>query len=313
MQGTGPLASSRQTRLSMQHIKLLKSFIAVARSSSIREAADASNVTSSALNRRILDLESELGAPLFERHARGTRLTSAGEIYLGYARRAVRDAEAAQSQIDDLGGMRRGNINLAVVAVQANHRLMDSIAGFQERFPKISFSITVAGSDEVVGSVLSHQADLGIAFNQAFEKDFHTLATQRYVMCAVVRNDHPCAGRARITLSECASYPIAMADRSWGGRKLLDEYTSRTGFVLAPQLVSNSYEVLIAFVRRSRGLCFQVRAEKTESADAEGLVSIPVAEMAQFARPMVLGCLRGRVLPVAAALFSETVRQELFS
>src|SRR4051812_14309475 len=112
MQGSGAPAPARAP-LSMQHIKLLKSFIAVARSSSIREAADASNVTSSALNRRILDLEGELGAPLFERHARGTRLTSAGEIYLDYARRAVRDAEAAQSQIDDLGGMRRGTVNLA--------------------------------------------------------------------------------------------------------------------------------------------------------------------------------------------------------
>jgi DNA-binding transcriptional LysR family regulator len=297
----------------MQHIKLLKSFIAVARSSSIREAADASSVTSSALNRRILDLESDLGAPLFERHARGTRLTSAGEIYLMYARRAVRDAETAQSQIDDLSGMRRGNVNLSVIAVQANHQLMDTIAKFQEQFPKVSFSINVAGSDVVVASVLSHEADLGIAFNLSFEKDFYEIAVRRYVMCAVVRSDHPCAGRSSISLSECANYPIAIADRSWGGRKLLDEYTGRTGFRLTPQLVSNSYEVLVSFVRRTHGVCFQIRAEQTEGGEIDGLVSIPVAEMARFARPMVLGCLRGRVLPVAAGLFSESVRRELFS
>lgn len=296
----------------MQHIKLLRSFISVAASNSIREAADASNLTSSALNRRILELESELGAPLFERHARGTRLTSAGEIYLDYARRAVRDAESAQSHIDDLRGMRSGNINLSVVAVLANNRLMSTVTKFQEQFPKISFSITVAGSDDVVASVLSHQADLGIAFNLTTERDFHELAVQRYVMCAVMRSDHPCAGRTSISLGECASYPIAIADRSWGGRKLLDEYTSRTGFQLAAQVVSNSYEVLIAFVRRSNGLCFQIRAEQAREEDADGLVSIPVTEMATFARPMVLGCLRGRVLPVAAAVFSETVRRDLF-
>lgn len=296
----------------MQHIKLLESFIAVARSNSIREAADATSLTSSALNRRILDLEAELGAPLFERHARGTRLTSAGEIYLAYARRAVRDAETAHSQIDDLSGMRRGNITLSIVAVLANHQLMETIAKFQQQFPKIAFTINVAGSDEVVSSVLSHQADLGIAFNLAFEKDFYEIAQRHYVMCAVVRSDHPCAGQPSVSLSECASYPIAMADRSWGGRKLLDEYTSRTGFRLAPQLVSNSYEILVAFVKRTHGVCFQIRAKQTDGDDADGLVAIPVTEMAQSARPMVLGCLRGRVLPVAAAVFSEAVRRDLF-
>ncbi len=33
----------------------------------------------------------------------------------------------------------------------------------------------------------SHHADLGIAFNPSFEKDFHQIAVRRYVMCAVVR------------------------------------------------------------------------------------------------------------------------------
>ena len=152
----------------MQHIKLLESFVAVARSKSIREAAEAANLTSTALNRRILDLEDELGAPLFERHSRGTRLTSAGEIYLAYARRAIRDIETARSQIDDLAGMRRGNVSLSVIAVLANARLMDTIADFQRLYPLISFAINVEGSDEVVASVVSHKADLGVAFNLGF-------------------------------------------------------------------------------------------------------------------------------------------------
>jgi DNA-binding transcriptional LysR family regulator len=297
----------------MQQLKLLESFVAVARSKSIREAAEAMHLTSSALNRRILDLEEELGAPLFDRHARGIRLSSAGEVYLAYAVRAIRDAEAVQSQIDDLGGLRRGNVNLAVIAVAANDRLTEIVAGFQHQYPKIAFSVHVAGADEVVASVLANQADLGIAFNLSAEKDFYEIAERRYVMCAVVRRDHPSAAQAGISISECANYPIAMADRSWGGRRLLDEYLHRTGFRLTPQLVSNSYEVLTSFVRRTNGVCFQIRDEKGQGVTEEGLVAIPVDEMARYARPMVLGALRGRLLPVAAALFGETLKRELFS
>jgi DNA-binding transcriptional LysR family regulator len=297
----------------MQQLKLLESFVAVARSKSIREAAEATHLTSSALNRRILDLEDELGAPLFDRHARGIRLSSAGEVYLAYAVRAIRDAEAAQSEIDDLRGLRRGNINLAVIAVAANDRLTEIMAGFQHQYPKIAFSVHVAGADEVVASVLESQADLGIAFNLSAEKDFYEIAERRYVMCAVVRRDHPSAGKAAISINECANYPIALADRSWGGRKLLDEYLNRTGFRFTPHLVSNSYEVLTSFVKRTNGVCFQIRPEKEHLGAEDGLAAIPVAEMARYARPMVLGALRGRLLPVAAAMFSETLKRELFA
>ena len=93
----------------MKHLKSLSYFLAVAQHKSIREAAETVHVTSTALNRHILDLEEELGAPLFERHARGVRLTSAGETYLDYANRAQRDAEAAQSSIDELRGVKRGH------------------------------------------------------------------------------------------------------------------------------------------------------------------------------------------------------------
>ncbi|HZE91098.1 MAG TPA: LysR family transcriptional regulator [Rhizobacter sp.] len=296
----------------MQHIKQLESFIAVARSKSIREAAETSHLTSSALNRRILDLEREVGSPLFERHARGINLTSAGEIYLAYAKRAVRDAETAGSQIDDLKGLRRGHIKLSVIAVLANDKLMETIAVFQQRFPQVAFSVTVAGSDEVVASVVSHQADLGMAFNLSLEKDFYEIAERRYVMCAVLRRDHPQARRRTISLNDCVNFPVALPDRSWGGRRLLDEYLSRSGFRLAPQLVSNSYEVLLAFVRRTHGVCFQIRPEKKGGKEADDLVAIPVTEMVPFARHLVLGCLRGRVLPVAAALFSEAARRSLF-
>src|ERR1700688_1008634 len=66
--------------------RLLTYVDAVARYGSIRKAAAALNIASSALNRQILDLEVDLGAPLFERLPRGVRVTSAGEAFLVYAR-----------------------------------------------------------------------------------------------------------------------------------------------------------------------------------------------------------------------------------
>ena len=65
----------------MRHLKTLQCFDQVVRTGSIRKASEALNLTASALNRRILDIEEEVGAKLFERGARGMRLTAAGELF----------------------------------------------------------------------------------------------------------------------------------------------------------------------------------------------------------------------------------------
>ena len=64
----------------MRFMTSLKFIDVVAREGSIRKAADKLAITSTALNRRILQIEEEIGQPLFERLPGGVRLNTAGEI-----------------------------------------------------------------------------------------------------------------------------------------------------------------------------------------------------------------------------------------
>ena len=60
----------------------IRYFDEVARQGSIRRAADRLNVAPSAVNRQILKLEDELGAPLFERYAGKYLAVSEGEVFV---------------------------------------------------------------------------------------------------------------------------------------------------------------------------------------------------------------------------------------
>lgn len=297
----------------MKHVKLLSYFVAVAHHRSIREAANFLHLTSSALNRHILDLEEELSAPLFERHARGVRLSAAGETYLAYAKKALCDAEDAHSSIRELEGLKRGHIKIAAVAAIADVHLIDLIATFQTQYPKVSFAVKVAGADKVVDAVVENDCDLGLAFNPSQNADFHELAQAPYSIHALVKRDHVLASAESISISSTADYPLALADTSWGGRRLLDEYLKRNGTRIYPQMESNSFQVLTDFVRRTGGICFQVRKEGGERLVDDDLVALPVSELRRYQRRMILGVLRGRVLPVAAARFSELLKKSLFS
>src|SRR3954465_942622 len=86
---------------------LLTYLDAVARAGSIRKAAEGLHVASTALNRRILNLEQEVGTPLFERLSHGVRLTAAGEIFMAYVRSSLSGLSSAVSQIEQLRGLVR--------------------------------------------------------------------------------------------------------------------------------------------------------------------------------------------------------------
>src|ERR1700730_14113630 len=91
--------ASTASRSRLRPPRLLTYVDAVARYGSIRKAADGLNIASSALNRQILDLEADLGAPLFERLPRGVRMTSAGEGFLVYCRLGISERKLAESPI----------------------------------------------------------------------------------------------------------------------------------------------------------------------------------------------------------------------
>jgi DNA-binding transcriptional LysR family regulator len=86
----------------MRGLQPLRFIDAIARAGSIRGAAEGLAITSTALNRRLLALEEELGVPVFERLPRGVRLSTAGELLIHHLRTQAADYEKLKGQIADL-------------------------------------------------------------------------------------------------------------------------------------------------------------------------------------------------------------------
>jgi DNA-binding transcriptional LysR family regulator len=85
----GRLSQGDGTRV--MQFSALRYFLETARLGSIRRAAEVLYVAPSAVSRQIALLEQNFGAPLFERHATGVRLTTAGEVFARQAHATVRD------------------------------------------------------------------------------------------------------------------------------------------------------------------------------------------------------------------------------
>ncbi|MDC1134564.1 LysR family transcriptional regulator [Alphaproteobacteria bacterium] len=95
----------------MKYLTSLNYLNEISKQGSIRKAAEKLNITSTALNRRLIALEEDIGAEIFERLPRGVRLNTAGELLINQIRKQIVEIERIKSQIADLSGQRRGNVN----------------------------------------------------------------------------------------------------------------------------------------------------------------------------------------------------------
>jgi DNA-binding transcriptional LysR family regulator len=295
----------------MKHLRILNYVNEVARARSIRKAAEHLNVTASAVNRRITDLEEELGAALFERQARGVRLTAAGEVFVHYLRRQGGEVERMKSQIEDLKGLRRGVVRIACSQALALDFLPRAIAQFRKTHPKVEFEVKVVDHEYAMAALSAFEVDLVMVFRPPFLANFHPLMTLEQRLVAVMAKQHPLARRRKLRLRDCADYPVALPERSIGGRQLLEEVVARSGLNFNIAAESNSFEMLRGLVSHAGLISFQIRIGTLPEGNKLGLVAREIDGRDVPNANLVFGRLRDRNLPVATAVFAEYVMRML--
>ena len=293
----------------MRHLKTLRYFESIVRTGSIRKGAEALNVTASALNRRLMDIEEELGVQLFERLPRGMRLTAAGEVYARFVRNQFAESERVLSQIEDLKGLRRGTVRLACSQALAHGFLPQVIGAFQDTFPLVNFEVTISDHERAIASLSRLEVDLVIVYRPPALPNFEPLLTIGQRLMALMSEAHPLARKDILRLADCRQYPLALAERSIGGRQLLDEVTARTGVTLKPSIQSNSFEFLRGCLTKGKAISFQIEVGALPDYLAgTGVVCRPVDPRDLPVANLVLGQLRERNLPLAAAIFCEHLK-----
>ena len=105
----------RQRLLARARLRHWLGFARVAELGSVRRAAESIGLAQPALTTMLADLETLLGAPLFERHARGMRLTPLGRTLLPTARRLLAAIDDAAEQADALQRRARGGVRGAAI------------------------------------------------------------------------------------------------------------------------------------------------------------------------------------------------------
>ncbi|SMF55576.1 DNA-binding transcriptional regulator, LysR family [Tistlia consotensis] len=289
----------------MRHLLTYRYIDAISKAGSIRQAAEALNITPSALNRRVQAFEEELGTPVFERLPRGVRLNTVGELLIQHIRSQISDIERLKSKIADLEGIRRGHVPIACSQALLPYFLPRQITAYRTEHPAVTFSVLPRDRTAAEQALLDYSCDLALVFEPVRLAEFQTLAVVRQPVHAVMAPDHPLAERESLRLRDCLRHPLCLPTAPYGVRQLLEQAAAAKGQALTPLVQSDSFEFLRHYARAERILAFHIPIGLEPPRHPEDLVSRPIDERDVPAGLLLLGQLRHRALPVASARFAD--------
>ncbi len=295
----------------MKYLLPLHYVNAVAKVGSIRKAAETLAITSTALNRRILDMENDLGVQIFERLPRGVRLSTAGEIYIQHVRNQLKDMERVKSQIADLSGERRGHVSVACSQGLLPYFLPEQISMYRYAHPAVTFNALLRDRALAEQSLVDLSADLALVFEPVRMNEFQVLLTIRQPLHVIMSRKHPLAEGGDVRLRECLNYPIALPTENFGVRQILEAAARRTTHKLQPVIESDSFEFLSHHALAENILAFQIQIGLPTTFPDSDVTSRQLDYKDVPPGLLYFGQLRGRTLPVAAARFSNQLMESL--
>ncbi|WP_019997458.1 LysR family transcriptional regulator [Aureimonas ureilytica] len=292
-------------------IRSLIYFYELVRSKSMRQAAQRLNVAPTAISRQVANLEHHFGTPLVDRDPRGIRLTAAGELLAERLSRTLRDLDQVSVFIDDLKGLRRGEVKIVTNGALTTSILTPAVASFSALYPQVSFDIRTLSASDAIDKLARAEADLALTMFTPAHSDVVERLGGAVENMVIVAPSHPLAKLPHVTLAEIAEFPLAIPDESFGARQALEQGAAQAGVDLNRLFVTNSIEIQKELGRRgSAALILPALAVAREMALGE-LCAIPIRGGWQIRTRLALSVTRDRALPFAAAKLLSHLEQHL--
>ncbi|HHS9876550.1 LysR family hpxDE operon transcriptional regulator HpxR [Klebsiella aerogenes] len=177
-------------------------FMEVARSGSLRRAAEKLHISASAINRQILQAEASFGTPLFERLPEGLRMTTAGELLYDNLLRWQKEFRVTQQKFDELQGLKRGTVNVGMVQALAEGSFAAALAEIINQCEWLELMLQVADSQSISDRVRQSDVDFGLILDPEGQAGLNVLAFIEMEVGVVLHPHHPFAAASAISLGE---------------------------------------------------------------------------------------------------------------
>lgn len=197
--------------------------LSVAELGSIGRAAAAHGMSQPAASERLRHLEHELGVRLLKREARGTRLTTVGELVAGWAQPVVDGAADLEAGIAALRVDRHTHLRIAASLTVAEYLLPRWLIALRAADPDTVTALSCDNSTEVAAQVLAGKAEIGFIEGPKVPAGVQAREVARDELAVVVAPSHKWAQRRRVHATELAKTPLVSREPGSGTRQAWEQ------------------------------------------------------------------------------------------
>ena len=239
----------------MLHLTLrqLKVFETVARHLSFSRAADELYLSQPAVAMQIKQLEENISLPLFEQMGKQIYLTEAGSELYSYSRDILQQLADLEVALDELKGMERGKLNIAVVTT-ANYFAPHLLAKFCQRYKKVTVSLNVSNREAILKQLDDNSIDMAIMGQPPDNLDIVSQSFMENPLVVVAPPDHPLCKKEKITVKRLSQEVFLVREPGSGTRSAMERFFKQHGVRLITGMETDTTEAIKQAVQAGMGL-----------------------------------------------------------
>jgi DNA-binding transcriptional LysR family regulator len=238
--------------ISLRHLHY---FVAAAETGQVSRAAVELNVSQSAVTGAIRQIESRIGARLFDRHSTGVSLTLEGSRFLQHARSIVASVNEALRVPTAAAATINGHVRIGVTYTVAGYFLPQHQARFSRSYPGVTIEMREAARPAIEEDLLAGRLDIAVVLTSNLENQtdlaHETLIRSRRRLWLPI--DHPMMRMTEIRLEHVAQEPYIMLTVD-EANQTADRYWQRTPY--RPKVIfrTSSVEAVRSMVANGTGI-----------------------------------------------------------
>ncbi|MFZ4833645.1 LysR family transcriptional regulator [Rouxiella sp. Mn2063] len=292
-------------------LRALRYFSQVAKSGSLREAADKLFVTPTAVTRQIELLEHYYGASLIERSPRGIKLTREGEYLAQAVQATLVELDTVKEKISASQSIVSGSIRISSAESLIAAFIAPTINDFRLLHPKVTFEVEVGSAPHLAEALISGKTDIVISFYMPVSAELqitHSCSLKHKILMSL---HHPLSGKSFLTLRDIAQYPLAIPPSNFSVRQLLESAAKREALSLDLRFITNSTDVQKRLAAMGLALIIMPQLNVDDTPDPDKLIAVSLSDAVMGTVKVDLGLPRQRTISMATKLFHEMLARRV--
>ena len=242
------------------NLEYFKVFYYTAKLGSVTGAAGELSLSQPAVSQSLKALERNLGVSLFQREARGVRLTAEGQLLYSYVEKGYEQIEQGVEKVTAMLNLELGEVHIGASDMTLRFYLLPFLERFHERFPGIKVIVANAPTPETLKLLRAGKIDFGVV-STPFEqgKDIHAEPVREIEDVFVAGRRFISYKNKMLDLQELEELPMIFLEGNTSTRSYMNAYLSGNGIILQPEFELSTSDMIVQFALRNLGIGCVVR------------------------------------------------------